>query len=532
MSTGVLTKTKSTADDRLVIDLKRDKEYRWITEQILRELKDVQDSDAPKNVSPMLATLSGEAFNNEDWQFEIKWDGYRAIATVVDGGANLTSRNKLSFDHKYPSLVKELSAWPVNAVVDGEVVVLSEEGKADFSSLQNAQPKDDSNLYYYVFDILWFEGKDLTSQPLLKRREILKKILPDTGHVRYSESIDHYGVDFFLAAKANGLEGIIAKRKTSTYVQALRTKEWLKLKAETKHEALICGYTCKKGTSRSFSALVLGVPRANGLQYIGLVGTGFTAQLQKTILKKLKPLQTTTVPFADKPVVRDRVQWVKPELLCEVKYTELTSEGVMRHPSFQGLREDKSAGEINVESPLRAKRINSKKTIKQKPGHAFTKDATTVTVEGHAVQSTNPTKLFWIKEKITKGDLLSYYGDIAPFIMPYMQNRPQSLNRFINGVKGKNFYQKDMTGKVPPWLTTFDRFSESNGENKKFLVCTNTASLLYMANLGCIEMNPWHSRIEKPLNPDWCVIDLDPGNISFEKVIETAKVIHHISTLR
>jgi bifunctional non-homologous end joining protein LigD len=213
-----------------------------------------------------------------------------------------------------------------------------------------------------------------------------------------------------------------------------------------------------------------------------------------------------------------------------VKYTERTKEGVMRHPSFQGIREDKSTLEINLEE------LNGKQVYQiieeQKPAldkwNLKENETVTVTIEGQELALTNLTKPYWLKERITKGDLLNYYNAIAPFLIPYMQDRPQSLNRFPNGINGKSFYQKNMKGKVAPWIKTFERFSEGSQEAKDFLVCTGTASLLYMANLGCIEMNPWHSRTTSPLYPDWCVIDLDPGVISFDKVIQTAQVVHQL----
>ncbi|RYF84401.1 MAG: DNA ligase D, partial [Chitinophagaceae bacterium] len=321
------------------------------------------------------------------------------------------------------------------------------------------------------------------------------------------------------AAAQNGLEGIMAKRKSAPYRSGTRTKDWYKIKLETRHEALICGYTKKRGTDRRFSSLLLGFPNENGLQYIGAVGTGFSAKQQEEILRKLKPLATSKSPFFTQPILKDDAQWVRPQLVCEVKYTERTKDGLMRHPSFQGLREDKSAPDINPEEthdPVKSATLTKGA------------DEALLSVENHKLALTNLRKIYWPRERITKGDLLRYYEEIAPFILPYMLHRPQSLNRFPNGINGESFYQKNMRGKVEPWLKTFERFSDSDEEGKDFLVCTGEASLLYMANLGCIEMNPWHSRVESPHYPDWCVIDLDPGNNTFNQVIEAAQVTHNI----
>jgi len=220
--------------------------------------------------------------------------------------------------------------------------------------------------------------------------------------------------------------------------------------------------------------------------------------------------------------------WLKPALVCEVKYAEITNEGLMRHASFQGLREDKTAADLNNELAL-----DTDKAIEDvEPAETTitnTKAEQLITIDGHDLKLTNLNKIYWPKEKITKGEMIRYYYDIADYMMPYMKDRPQSLNRFPDGINGESFYHKNMGGKVDKWLKTFRRVSESdNGEPKDFLICTNTASLIYMANLGCIEMNPWHSRVQSPHYPDWCVIDLDPGNISFEKVIETARVVHEV----
>jgi bifunctional non-homologous end joining protein LigD len=522
---------KRKEEKELTIDLQRSKDYQWITEQVKRDFQHKKRTPMPQDIKPMLASVTDQAFNDKDWQFEIKWDGYRAMAYIDNGKADIRSRNNLPFAKKYPSVIEALKQWPVNAVVDGEIVILSEEGKADFGALQNWDKVQEGELLYYVFDILWVEGIDLQNEPLSVRRKVLKQLMPDSGLLRFSDCIDECGIDFFAAARANGLEGIIAKQKDAPYRAGYRTDKWFKIKAETRHEAIICGYTKKKDTDRVFSSLVLGIPKNGTWQFIGQVGTGFNRQSQTEILDKLQPLLTTSHPFDKKPVVKDSVQWVKPTLLCEVKYTELTKAGVMRHPSFQGLRDDKTALEINLEEEDEKEGpVKKKRSQKETPNKLTGKKEETsiVNIDGHELKFTNLTKIYWPAEKITKGDVLNYYSEIAPYMLPYMLDRPQSLNRFPNGINGESFYQKDMKGKVDSWLKTFQRFSESNGDSSDFLVCTNEASLLYMANLGCIEMNPWHSRVTSPLYPDWCVIDLDPGTISFDKVIQTARVVYDI----
>jgi bifunctional non-homologous end joining protein LigD len=265
--------------------------------------------------------------------------------------------------------------------------------------------------------------------------------------------------------------------------------------------------------------------RIDKFNFIGQVGTGFSQKLQAGLLKKMRPLTTTKCPFIADPPIADPVVWLRPHLVCEVKYTELTKEGIMRHASFQGLRDDKTILDLNIETyeTLPDEKADEEKSL-------FNKDEEKklVTIDGHALKLTNLNKIFWPKEGYTKGDVVNYYYNVAPYMLPYMKDRPQSLNRYPNGIEGESFYQKNMAGKIDKWLKTFRRVSESTNTPKHFLVCANEATLIYMANLGCIEMNPWHSTIHHPDNPTWSVIDLDPADISFEKVIETALMVKQV----
>ncbi|NTS43118.1 DNA ligase D [Flavisolibacter sp. BT320] len=485
----------------------------------------------PRRLKPMLASATAEPFNDAAWQFEIKWDGYRALAYMENSKVDLRSRNNLSFCHKFPGLAEELRRWPVNAVIDGEIVILSAEGKADFGALQAWQEAPQGELLFFAFDLLWIAGIDLRKEPLTVRRAVLRRIIPESGAIRFSDSIETYGTDFFRAAKENGLEGIIAKRMDAPYEDSKRSHNWYKIKAEKRQEAVICGYAKKKDTDRLFSSLLLGIPTANGFTYSGLVGSGFSTKLQEDLLRKMAPLQTKVCPFARVPKIPAAVKWVRPSLLCELKFTDVTKDGLLRHPVFLGLRPDKTLAQYNADEnsvPVPIQILSNPTDAAATEKLITGKEASLqVEVEGRALQLTNLGKLYWPKRRITKGDLLNYYHHVAPYMLPYMLGRPQSLNRFPNGIHGKSFYQKNMKGKVEPWLSTFER-SSGDGEGKDFLVCTGEASLLYMANLGCIEMNPWHSRVETPHYPDWCVIDLDPGAILFDKVIETALVIRSL----
>ena len=514
----------------------------------------------PKNLKPMLATLVDKPFDNKDWVYEVKWDGYRTLAYLNKGKVDLRSRNNKSFNEKFYSIYNALQEWSVNAVIDGEIVVLDEKGVSHFGTLQNWRSEADGQLFFYVFDILWLEGYNLMDLPLIERREILKQIVPVEGNIRLSENFNVSGKEFFEAADKLGLEGIIAKEAESTYTPDIRTKSWLKIKTSERHEAIICGYTLNEGSAKQFSALILGVYEGDELKLIGQVGTGFTDKLQKEIKNKLKPLITKKCPFNEVPEInkpsrfrpkppKAEVNWVRPELVCEVSYTELTADGVMRHPSFEGLRIDKDPEEVKTE-PVKSATTNTKKKElkktdtdsvlhkkkvivapkgKERKTLLNPKEETqTKSINGRDLKFTNLSKTYWPKEKISKRDMINYYYQMAPYIIPYMKDRPQSLNRYPNGINGPSFYQKNVAGKVEKWITTHDYENTTKAGEKTFLVCTDEATLLYMANLGCIEMNPWHSRIQSPDSPDWCVIDLDPDNNPFEQVIEAANVVRQI----
>lgn len=519
----------SKANKNIVIDAKTIKDHSSIVELVKRKFPHAPKTKMPENILPMLTTLVDEPFTDSEWQFELKLDGYRTLAYLQSGKVDLRSRRNNSFNRKFVEIHTALSEWKINVVVDGEVVVLNEEGRPDFNSIQLWETKKEGQVVFYAFDLLWIDGINIMDEPLYLRREALKQLMPESGVIRFSDHIDDIGNEFFEIARKNNLEGIIAKRKDSVYVPDFRAKTWLKIKIEERHEAVICGYTRKRDTDRLFSSLMLGLYENGELKFIGQVGTGFTEAMQEELMKKMKPLITKKLPFDKKPVIYGSdIAWLKPFLVCEVKYTELTNEGLMRHASFQGLREDKAAFELNNEPELYTDEVIEEVEEEQSEIIGPKKEEQIVNIDGHDLKLTNLKKIYWPKEKITKGEMLKYYYSMAEYILPYMKDRPQSLNRFPNGINGESFYHKNMGGKVDKWLKTFKRFSESSGEPKDFLICTDTASLIYMANLGCIEMNPWHSRVQTPLYPDWSVIDLDPGDIAFEKVIETAQVVKQI----
>jgi bifunctional non-homologous end joining protein LigD len=497
----------------------------------------------------MLATLVDKPFHNEGWQYEIKWDGYRTIALCNKKKVELKSRNDKSFNEKFYPVIKAIQEWNINAVIDGEVVVLEESGKSNFGALQNWRSEADGEIFFYVFDILWLNGKDLMQIPLSERRQVLKQLIPDNNIIRLSENFEVDGIEFFEAAKKMNLEGIIAKKSDSTYSPGSRSKEWLKIKANKRQEMVIGGYTKNNDSSKSFSSLLLGVFEKGKLIYTGKVGTGFNDKQQKEMLKQFKPFIIKSSAFTELPDINKPSRfrpnpphaiaiWMKPELVCEVSFTEMTSDGIMRHPSFDAMRIDKKAKDVIKDNPVPVVEITSKqkspsilKPIGKKDRKTFlnpTDETQVREINGHELKFNNLNKIYWPKEKITKRDMLNYYYQVAPYILPYLKDRPQSMNRHPNGINGESFYFKDVTGTAPEWIETFKYKSEADNRVRNYLVAKDDASLLYMATLGCIEINPWHSKVETEDYPDWCIIDLDPAENTFNQVIEAANVTNDI----
>ena len=500
----------------------------------------------------MLATLTDKPFDDPEWIFEIKWDGYRAIAILNGSSVSLQSRNDKSFNKKFYPVYDALAKWNLHAVLDGEIVVINENGISQFGALQNWRSEADGDLIFYIFDILWMDGHDLRELPLKERRNILKRLLPPFETIRFSEGFEKSGIQIFESVKEMGMEGIIAKKLESRYHENDRTREWLKIKSHKRQEVVIGGYTLNEGSNKIFSSLLVGIYKKGELVYTGKIGTGFNHKMQEVLVKKFKPLIIQSAPFSKTPDVNKssrfrpdppgaKAVWLKPKLICEVSYIEMTSDGVMRHPSYEGLRMDKKPGSVVEEKEIPEEKIRgldkkkdqkiiimasngkTRKTLLNPSEETQVKN-----INGHELKFTHLSKIYWTKEKLSKRDMLNYYYQVAPFILPYLKGRPQSLNRYPDGIEGGGFYQKDVKGKAPEWTEKFAYRSEGDQRDKEFLVCRDEASLLYMASLGCIEMNPWSSTIEKPDYPNWCIIDFDPDKNPFNQVIEAANLTHEI----
>lgn len=478
----------------------------------------------PREVKPMLATLTDEPFDREGWLFEIKWDGYRAVAELGGGEVLLYSRNMLSYNERYESIVRDLRTLEFDAVIDGEVVVLDEAGRPQFKLLQNWLNDGAGQLVYYVFDIIYLQGYDLCNLPLLRRKAILKAILPELPHVRWSDYIEHHGRALYDSARQHDLEGVIAKDTASQYRSGDRTEDWLKVKTHLQQSAVICGFTEPRGGRKDLGALILGVYEETPdreLVYIGHTGGGFTQAELAYVKERLEPYVVKKSPFKDAPPTNAPPTWTRPELVCDVKFAEWSKDGMMRQPIFIGLRDD-----IEPQSVCRELPVPLAKAVKRRYKRKEDKPEE-ITVDGHKLTITNPDKLYWPDEGLTKRDLISYYRGIAPLILPYLVDRPESLHRFPNGINGESFFQKDVGGQVPEWVQTIS-LGEEDGDPEEYLICQDEATLVLMANMGCIEVNPWNSRRQNLNKPDYLVIDLDPLDIAFVEVIRAAQEVHRV----
>lgn len=474
---------------------------------------------------PMLAKLSEQVMDNPEWLYETKYDGYRLISGIHEGKAELVSRNGISFNEKYSDVATELKQVKDNVILDGEVVVENARGISNFQLLQNFGITSEGELKYYVFDILYLNGHSVTDFAQVKRKKLLDMFFKKYTFKNIFNSPYQVGNGKALFNKLSkeGYEGVIAKDPESTYLPDKRTDAWLKVKTSKMQEAIICGYTAPQKSRKYIGSLILGLYDENKkLKYIGNCGTGFNETSLKVLYDKFEHLKTDTCRFEKKPRFtgsKGKHTWLRPKLVCNVKFFEWSQDEQMRHPVFMGLRIDKESEEV----------INESKVTMEKTKKKDQEEEKTLTINGNQVKCTHLSKVYWPGEGYTKGDLISYYQSVSKYILPYLKDRPQSLNRHPNGIAGQSFYQKDMdTAQIPAWVKTVQLFSKSNNANIDYLICNDEATLIYMANLGCIEINPWHSTYQNPDEPTYMMLDLDPGNISFVDVVNTALVIKEV----
>jgi bifunctional non-homologous end joining protein LigD len=486
---------------------------------LVRKKEDASDTVSQarsrRAYAPMLATLAEGVPAGEGWLHEVKWDGFRAIATMRGGEVELRSRNDKGLNDRFPTVVRALerALRTPDCVLDGEVVAVGKDGRATFSAMQ--QGKEGTTYLYVAFDVLEVEGEPLVGQPLTERRERLRKLIdPRRGAVQISDAFDD-GEALYRAAEEQRFEGIVSKRADSKYEPGRRSRSWLKVKTHGRQELVVAGYTKGQGRrSGRFGSLVLAVNEGGELRWAGNVGTGFDDAEIARVLALLEPLRRDESPFPQPPkmprVRRGDVVWVEPRMVAEVRFAEWTHDGRLRAPVYEGIREDKEAVEVRREREAIGEEVRRGQRV---------------------LKLSNLDKLFWPEEGITKGDLLAYYRDVAPVLLLHLRDRPFTMKRYPDGWQGKFFFQKDAPKHMPEWIPT-RRFEASTRERPPkrreidFALVNDELALLWVVNMGCIDMNTWYSRVDKPSRPDWVLFDLDPSpDVGFAETIEVALLI-------
>jgi bifunctional non-homologous end joining protein LigD len=474
----------------------------------------------------MLASVGERPFSDPRWLFEIKYDGVRVLAARDGGRVALYGRAGQDFTARYPEVVTALRALPSSRfVLDGEVVALDEGGRPSFQRLQNrmhlTRPADIERARSTVpvsavfFDALALDGRDLRRLPLLERKACLALAVPARGVIRYGDHVVERGEAFYEAAAEQRIEGILAKRLDSRYTGG-RTREWLKLKCHRRQEFVIGGWTDPQGARGLFGALHLGVYEDDRLVYVGKVGTGFDETTLRRVWERLQPLARPTSPFASGTPTGRGHHWVEPALVGEVRFTEWTDEGGVRHPAFLGLRDDKRPEECRREADV---------------APALPVDAAEdppPAAPDRAVTLTNPRKVFWPDEGYTKSDLVEYYEKVGPWLLPYLRDRPLVLARYPDGITGKSFFQKDAPEWAPEWIRRARIHARGVERDIDYFVVDDVESLRYVANTGTIPLHLWASRVGALDRPDWLVLDLDPKGAPFTDVVKVALALRAV----
>ena len=495
-------------------------------------------------VKPMLAETADEPFASAEWLFELKYDGYRMIAARrPDGTPELRYRSGLDATAWFPDVARSVRALPFEGIVlDAEVVVLDEQGRPDFHRLQKRgrlrnraeieRATVELPATLFVFDLLGFEDFDLRALPLLERKALLRQVLPASGPLRFSDHVEGRGIEMFEQVRALGLEGVLAKRADSPYL-GRRSRHWLKVVAERTADFAIVGFTEPQGLRSGIGALHLAALEAGSLVYCGSVGTGFSDQQLDDLRATLEPLVVPRPPCTGKVPTARGNSWVRPVHVVEVRFKTWTDDRLLRHPVFVRLRDDKlpeecvhplaasgeaPAGdapeEIAAPPERRTQTPDEREPALRRPPEP-----------NREVRFTRLDKVFWPRERYTKGDLIEYYRTIAPWLLPYLRDRPLVVTRFPDGIEGKSFYQKNAPDHVPDWIRRERIWSEHSEREIEYFVCDDLETLLYIANMGAIPLHVWSSRVEKLQNPDWCILDLDPKGAPFAHVVQIAAAL-------
>lgn len=493
-------------------------------------LEGARKAPIPASLEPMLASLIGKPFSDPDWLFELKWDGMRVLAFVRDGALEFRSRRGRIVTTQFPELAvlpQKLTAK--QAIVDGEVVVLDGEGRPDFGAMQQrmnvANPSAAllaaTPVVYYVFDILYCDGYDLRGVPLIERKRFLKRILLAGGPVRYSDHIVAEGEDLYRLAKERQLEGIIGKRGTSRYVSG-RSTEWVKLKSTNEVEAVVGGFTAERSGRNRLGALLLGLYEGPNLRFIGRCGSGFNERFQEQMRPRIDKLVTSESPFFETPPIAEKITWVKPSLVARAKFNDWTHDKHLRAPVFLGFRTDVDPRECVMPETAPESPPESSSSLEAELCRS-TAENVTAAVEGQRLKFTHLNKVYFPDEDLTKRGLLCYYLRMAPLILPFLRDRPLVLRRMPEGMRGQLFYQKDAGEFAAEWMPIVPV------DGVRYFMANDLAGLLYLTNLGCIDHNPWASRVDDLTHPDYLFVDLDPTDQTpYSTVTAVARAIYDV----
>jgi bifunctional non-homologous end joining protein LigD len=514
------------------------------------ELQNARTGAMPSRVEPMLATLADHPFSDPNWLFEIKWDGVRALARIENGTLALRSRTGVDITKRYPELASPPNALAARqAILDGEIVALDEQGHSNFERLQERMhvhaPSESlvtqMRVVYFAFDLLYCDGYDLREAPLLERKQLLQRLLYTSERFRYADHQLEHGKELFALAEQNGLEGIVAKRADSPYVSD-RSPYWVKLKITKTVDAVVGGWTEARTSALPFGSLLLGLYQGKKLRFIGHVGSGFDAKKLAELSSKLKELVAPASPFDVLPETNERPSWVTPALVARVKFSGWTQEQALRHPVFLGLREDARPTDCQWENEVAApapaapavvrapeivgRVLNTKAEVENE---LFKGRSETVTIEldSKRLRFSNLNKVYFPESGYTKRNLLAYYYRMADFILPFLRDRALVLRRYPDGIRGQAFFQKDVREGLPEWFKTVPVDSEHRGEVIQYATANDRASMLFLTGLGCIDHNPWSNRYDDVDHPDYFFFDLDPSDgTEFSVVVAVAQALH------
>ena len=495
----------------------------------------------PARPEAQLATLATAPPAGDDWLHELKFDGYRMLARVSEGRARLWTRNGNDWTERFPTLVEAVeSVLETTGVLDGEVVIQKADGTTSFQSLQNLRTGPaHGNLLYYVFDILHLEGVDLSRVGQEERKVLVQRLVaraPSGSLLRYSDHVVGAGAAFFAQACAAGVEGIISKRRGAPYRPG-RTRDWVKVKCTQEQEFIVVGFTEPAGSRQGLGALLVGVNTAAGIRFSGRVGTGFSADTLRSLRRRLGTLERRSPPVVNPPrgaAVRD-VHWVEPTLVAQVSFTEVTDEGILRHPSFKGLREDKSAAEVVLERPAdsapaapgptatpgAATRKRSAQRASPQPAAVRIGRSGKPETEVGGVRLSSPDKVYYREDGYTKLDVARYYEAVADWILPHLADRPLTLVRCPQGYEGQCFFQKHMDEVDSPHVHKV-RVKESRAARDYGTIRT-LPGLITVVQLGALELHSWNSRSDRLEQPDRVTFDIDPDEgVSWADVVRAA----------